>query len=101
MDMSEWSDEEVREHSIARADVFGDPDRLGIAYAVIRGKGGPVTLYDIERDQTFLGMSLSREAILEILSYWDRRGYVNQLRERTYEPTAKMFSALGKIGIWP
>lgn len=91
--------EELEMYMAARGDVFGDPDKFGVAMIVTYvHRETPVTVEYIFSSQGEIGMHLTRKKIEKFLEKWLNKGYVER-SEAGYVPTKKMILALKADGI--
>jgi hypothetical protein len=91
--------EEIEMYMSARGDVFGDPDKFGVAMIVAYvHRELPVTVEYISSSQNEIGMHLTRKRIEKFLEKWLNKGYVER-SEAGYVPTKKMILALKADGI--
>ena len=96
--------EDIKSYMEDRENVFGDPDRFGLAYLVVFRHSKPqedfatVTMEHILQTQKEIDMQLSAKEAEAILDDWIAKGYASSC-DSGYKATDKLKSALAKDGV--
>lgn len=82
-----------------RENVFGDPDRFGLAVILAFYHGSYVTVGYAFSKQQDLGMNLPRKKIKGIFEEWVSKGYAEHANSSAYKAAPKLIAALEKDGV--